>query len=352
MPRHVYVHIPYCLKKCAYCAFSSVACSRPPSERYIAAVLTEASRAACDDQPIETLYLGGGTPSLLEPAAIAILIERLEQRWGLAAGREITIEINPETLDLAKAQGLRSAGVNRVSLGVQSLNERLLKSLGRIHSTERTRAAVADLRRAGFTNLSLDLIYAIPGQSLTELARDLEQLLELAPEHVSAYMLSHEPGTAFEHFPPQPENFCEASFMLVRETLTSAGFEPYEISNFARPGYRSRHNLAYWAGSPYLGLGAAAVGRYQPNCRYRNLAEPEDYMSAIEEGRSAVAEIDELDQAALDLERRFMSLRTSTGLELAEFPPGIPPEYYQVINGRAVLTAQGLLISDEIFSLL
>jgi len=352
MPRHIYVHIPYCLKKCAYCAFSSVECSQPPSERYIAAVLTEAGRADCDNQPIKTLYLGGGTPSLLTPSAVAHLIEDFEQRWGFEPGSEITIEINPETIDPTKAQGLKTAGVNRVSLGVQSLNERLLKILGRIHSTARTRTAVADLRRAGFANLSLDLIYAMPGQSISELEQDLKQLIELEPEHVSAYMFSHEPGTAFEDSPPQPEDFCEASFMLVRETLAAAGYAPYEISNFARPGYRSRHNQAYWAGSLYLGLGAAAVGRYQPNCRYRNLAEPEDYMLAIEEGRPAVAETDDLDQAALDLERRFLNLRTAEGLELAEFPAGIPPEYYEVINGRAVLTVKGLLVSDEIFSLL
>lgn len=352
MPQHVYVHIPYCLKKCSYCAFSSVENANPPAERYVAAVLAEAGRAECDRLPIETLYLGGGTPSLFGPQAIAGLIAGLERRWSLAADCEITIEINPETLDAAKAAGFRSAGVNRVSLGVQSLNDRQLKRLGRIHDASRSRAALATLRQAGFTNLSLDLIYAIPGQNLAELEADLSQLLALEPEHVSAYIFTHEEGTLFADAAPADEDLVAQSFYLVRERLQQAGYAAYEISNFARPGCESRHNRAYWAGEAYLGLGAAAVGRVRPERRYRNISDPEAYLRAVEQGLSAVAEIDHLDQAARDLERRFLSLRTAEGLALEEFPAGVPTECYRVADGRAVLTAAGLLISDEIFSLL
>ncbi|OPZ58645.1 MAG: Oxygen-independent coproporphyrinogen-III oxidase 1 [Deltaproteobacteria bacterium ADurb.Bin510] len=352
MPQHVYVHIPYCLKKCSYCAFSSVACAAPPEERYVRAVLSEAGRAECDELPIETLYLGGGTPSLFSPAAIQRLLAGLERQWGFASGIEVTLEVNPETLDRAKAAGFRAAGLDRASLGVQSLNDQTLKTLGRVHSAARSLAAVEQLRAAGFTNLSLDLIYAIPGQSLAALEADLDQLIALKPEHVSAYLFTHEEGTIFETAAGADEDLVAQSFYLVRERLQQAGYAAYEISNFARPGFESRHNLAYWAGDAYVGLGAAAVGRVQPERRYRNLSAPEAYMQAVEEGRSPVAEVDELDQAARDLERRFLSLRTSQGLALSEFPTGLPAELYRVADGRAILTPAGLLVSDEIFSLL
>lgn len=348
---HIYVHIPYCLQKCRYCAFASVA-EAVPSARYVDAVLAEAGRRLKDagNRRVATLYLGGGTPSLLDGDDLARLVAGVDALVPLAPDVELTVEANPETIDERKARALKAAGFNRVSLGMQSFTPRLLKYLGRIHSVERAEEAYARLRAAGFANLNLDLIYGMPVQTREELEYDLDRLIALKPEHASAYLFTHEPGTCFEDVAPINEELGAVFFRRVIERLNGAGLTQYEISNFARDGFESRHNGSYWRGAEYLGLGAAAVSRMGAT-RWRNTPDPGRYLDLVEAGGDPVAETEELTPTELAFEGRFLGLRTTRGIPRAQLPQ-IPEDLYVIHDGRASLTVEGMLLSDEIFSLL
>jgi oxygen-independent coproporphyrinogen-3 oxidase len=329
--RHLYVHLPFCAHRCGYCDFVTVVGRRGEHARYVEALLAELEleRGALAPE-LETVFLGGGTPTFTEPAALERLLAALPD-----AG-EVTVEANPETVTPALAALLRRNRVNRVSLGAQSFDPALLEVLERVAGPDDVRRAVYVLRDAGFDNISLDLIYGIPGQSASGLARDLAEALALEPEHVSAYELEAKPGTRFTHAHgaalERAAESMETYFELVVETLTGAGYRWYETANFCRADggadgtdadrgiegrdLRSRHNLGYWLGRDYLGLGVGAVSTIE-STRRRNAPSLRGYLEALEAGAPPPREVEELAPATRDAERVMLGLRLDEPLPLA-----------------------------------
>lgn len=373
----LYIHFPFCLKKCLYCDFNSLADSTVTPEEYAAAVVKEMElRAEQFFGPITapTLYFGGGTPSLMAPDLVATLIEVAQNLYGLTADAEITLEANPGTLTAAKLAGYRAAGVNRLSLGVQSFNDSFLKQLGRIHTGAEARDAFAMARDAGFGNIGIDLIHSLPGESSADWLDDLALVGSLKPEHISAYGLTIEEGTPFHDLEGKgllrlPDD--EEGALMLRQTpefLRDKGYEQYEISNFALPGYRSRHNQVYWRRGNYLGFGAGAhsfltlsgCGR-----RWRNILAPEAYQQAI--CRASLSEEDVTILGERDAMAEFLFLglrllegvdrtlfRSEFGISLEDAYPGVLPAL--IVNGllecptgRLRLTGKGVIFSNRVF---
>ena len=320
--RHLYVHLPFCSSRCGYCDFVTVVGRHAEHGRYVDALLRELAleRALLASLP-ETVYLGGGTPTLLQAAALARLLD------ALPAAEEVTIEANPETVTPELAE-LLADRVDRVSLGAQSFSPRLLRTLDRVAQPDDVRRAFYRLRDAGIDNISLDLIYGIPGQEPADLARDLAEALALEPEHVSAYELEAKPGTRFTHahgaeLERQAESM-ETYFERVVETLTAAGYRWYETANFCRTSsadragrdLRAKHNLGYWLGRDYLGLGVGAVSTIE-NRRWRNAPSLARYVAALEARERPPREHEELEPRVRDTERVMLGLRLDEPLPLA-----------------------------------
>jgi oxygen-independent coproporphyrinogen-3 oxidase len=285
IPLALYVHFPWCLRKCPYCDFNSHAVrGEIPESDYLAALLRDLDRAAdaAAGRPLTSIFIGGGTPSLLSPNAVDKLIEAAAQRLGFADGIEVTLEANPGAIEAAKFAAFRSAGITRLSLGVQSFDDRLLVAIGRIHSSAEA-ARAAELAMRHFERVNLDLMYALPGQSPADLERDLDRALATGAGHISAYHLTVEPNTAFAAAPPPlPDDDLAADMQeRVEARLAAAGFVHYETSAFARDGQRCRHNLNYWTFGDYLGIGAGAHGkttRAGTVLREARCKHPNDYL--------------------------------------------------------------------------
>lgn len=265
-PLALYVHIPWCVRKCPYCDFNSHQAEQTLPEAEYRKALREdltAERALAQGRPLTSIFFGGGTPSLFSAATIADIISDAEQLIGFAPDIEITLEANPGTFEQERFCGYRAAGVNRLSIGIQSFNSRQLERLGRIHNGEEARLAVQAARRAGFTNINLDLMHGLPEQSTKDARADLQQALDLEPEHLSWYQLTIEPNTAFYAAPPVlPEENSLADIQEQGEQLLAqAGFEHYEVSAYSQPGRQARHNINYWSYGDYLGIGAGAHGK-------------------------------------------------------------------------------------------
>jgi len=266
-PLALYVHLPWCVRKCPYCDFNShqVPGSGVPEEAYLRALLEDLAHAAadCRGRPLISVFFGGGTPSLFSPSSIERLLSRASALLPMAPGLEVTLEANPGTIEHRAFAAYRAAGVNRVSLGAQSFDDRHLAALGRIHAAAETRAAVTELRASGLVNFNLDLMYALPAQEVSEALADVEAALELEPAHLSHYQLTLEPGTVFASRPPLlPDE--DASFAMqeaCQSRLAEAGYAQYEVSAYARPGAQCRHNRNYWEFGDYLGVGAGAHGK-------------------------------------------------------------------------------------------
>lgn len=374
----LYVHVPYCTSVCPYCDFNVYAPEVRPERAYVDALLMEMRRAAVESpwrgNRLATLYFGGGTPSLFDPESIRSLIEAARDLWGAALGSEITLEATPESVDLERLARYRAAGVNRLSLGLQSMHPHLLRRLGRIHSPEENRAAVHAARAAGFDNISVDLIYGTPGQTLEECCEDVGEVVGLAPEHVSAYALTYEERTPFHRWrargtiTPLSEEIEEEMFRNVRLVLAAGGYEPYEISSFARPGYRSRHNRNYWNGTDYLGLGAGAHSYVAEGWgrRWVNIRNPKQYSMAVVRAGSARAESETLTREQAMTEAVFLALRQAEGLDSAAFARRFGEEVVTSFPAVADLrregllettaagfrlTPRGLLLADTVFAL-
>jgi oxygen-independent coproporphyrinogen-3 oxidase len=381
----LYLHIPYCLAKCPYCDFNSYAARVWPEDAYADALLAELARYTSEETfagaTATSVFFGGGTPSLFAPRTIARLLEGVAQRLALASDVEITLEANPGTVDEERLAGFVAAGVNRLSVGIQSFQPGLLEALGRRHSVDDSLRALAAARAAGFANLSLDLIYAVPGQDLDTCAADIAQAIAIAPDHVSAYNLTYEKGTAMHRelhagrIRPAPEELEVALFHLVRDRLAEAGYAQYEISNYARPGREARHNQAYWRGTPYLGLGAGA-NSFTPRAgeadgsgsfgtRWENLRDPNRYMEAVGATGSAVGSSEELTRAQAMGEACWLGLRERRGLDPDAFAArfGTPlgaayPQLDELLGDGLVewhqrhlrLTTRGLLVADGVFA--
>ncbi len=280
-PLSLYIHVPWCLKKCPYCDFNShEARGGIPEAAYIDALRRDLDSALPDSQerPVQTVFIGGGTPSLMSPAGIREMLG-VSPRLTLAPDAEITLEANPGAIEAAKFAGFRDAGVTRLSLGVQSFDDAKLAALGRIHTADEAKRAI-DLALAHFERVNLDLMYGLPGQTLAEARRDIETAIGFGAGHVSAYHLTVEPNTAFHHAPPDlPDDDLAADMQeMVEETLAAAGYAHYETSAFARPGRQCRHNLNYWTFGDYLGIGAGAHSKLdgRREARSRN---PKDYLA-------------------------------------------------------------------------
>jgi len=325
----LYIHFPYCLKKCSYCDFNSAASSPADRDAYAELLLTEMELRQRDlPEPVQapTLYFGGGTPSLMDPGQVASLIQAAARRFGLEADAEVTLEANPGTLTPARLAGYRAAGVNRISLGIQSFEDRLLARLGRIHSKAEALSAFDAARAAGFDNISIDLMHSLPEQTPEQWREALAQGIALSPEHISAYALSVEEGTPFAglfdagDLPLPGEEEAAQMFEATAELLEGAGYQHYEISNFARPGCASRHNGAYWSRDSYLGFGAGAHSFWNGDGlgeRWRNCEAPGEYREAILSENIPQRERETLTPDQAVSESFFLGLRVLTGLDLA-----------------------------------
>lgn len=363
----VYVHVPFCGRRCTYCDFAIAVRSRTPGDEFVGAVLAE-WRARQDwpgwaESPaVESVYFGGGTPSRLEPAAIGTLLEGLRAARPMAAGAEVTLEANPEDVTPARAEGWRTAGVNRVSLGVQSFDPGVLAWMHRSHSGPDAERAVDRLRQAGFANLSLDLIYGLPADLGRDWEADLERALALAPEHLSLYALTVEGGTplgkwtARREVVPRDDDAVAREYLHAHGRLGERGYHHYEVSNAARPGYRAVHNSGYWTGTPCLGLGpsaASAAGRW----RGWNVREWEAWRRAIAAGGPTLAGAEHLAPDQQALERQYLGLRTDAGLARGEIPPALLAAWQAAgwaddLGGRVRLTAEGWLRLDALVAAL
>jgi oxygen-independent coproporphyrinogen-3 oxidase len=375
----LYVHIPWCQSKCPYCDFNSHAASSWPEADYTRALISELEHrvgaAPYAGERLKTIFFGGGTPSLFDPKSIGEIIDAANRLCGIEADAEITLEANPGTVDAAKLSGMRAAGVNRISFGAQSFNPATLKFLGRIHSADETRAAAKMAHRAGFERLNLDLIFAVPGQTVADVLFDIESVAALEPDHISAYNLTFEEGTAFftdlkrGRIKQLPNDEQAAMYQTVREEIPRRGYPMYEISNYAAPGHEARHNLTYWRGETYLGIGAGAHSFAHVDAggrRWWNEKLPARYVAAIEERSLAEAGAETIDEATAQSEYVFLNLRLREGFALADFharfnrhfecifgsvaTPLLNDGLLTLERGRIFLTDRGLEMADSVFA--
>ena len=349
-PTSAYVHIPFCTQICYYCDFSKVFIKNQPVGSYLEHLIEEYD--SYDIKKLRTLYIGGGTPTALSAPQLAFLLEKLSDKLDLSYLEELTIEANPGDLDQEKIAVLKDSPVNRVSLGVQTFNDRMLKQIGRSHSEKDIYENIANLKKAGFDNISIDLIYALPKQTMEDVKINVAKAIALDIPHMSLYSLILENHTVFMNRMrrgklPLPKEDLEAEmFEYIIAELEKAGFEHYEISNFSKPGFESRHNLMYWDNADYYGIGAGASG-YVNGVRYKNHGPIRHYLQAVEAGNARVQE------EALTLnekmeEEMFLGLRKKSGVSKKRFEEkfglSFEDQYGAVV---AKLTEQGLLVPDR-----
>ena len=358
--KHVYVHIPFCARICPYCAFYKERADPAQTQRFCEALLREIDQRQ-ENLTIspETIFIGGGTPTALTSAQLEFLLTGLRGRLDLSAIREWTVEANPGSVSPRKASLLLSSGVNRISLGVQSWDDELLQLLGREHDAAQAEASFQILRGAGFANLNIDLMFGLPGQSLEQWEATLQKTILLKPEHISTYCLTYEEDTEFfarqarGEFREDPDS--DAAFLeLAMSLLQGAGYEHYEISNYARPGYASAHNRGYWEGHDYLGIGPSAFSTIGFE-RLQNVSDYRAYSDRVLSGESTVSSIEKLTLEMKRAERIALSLRTVRGIPSADLEswPNERKEFVDLgllreVNGNFVLTARGKLLADSV----
>ena len=359
---HLYVHIPFCPKICPYCSFYKEASDRNKVQGFLDALLIELDRFGPDRLSVQTIFFGGGTPSALSPSQLDFLLTRLRDRLDLTNLAEWTLEMNPATVSAEKASLLLSLGVNRISMGVQSWDSAILQRLGRVHSAAQARRSYDILRTAGFENVNLDLIFGVPGQSREQWMETLRETVALGPNHISAYCLTYEEDTEFfRRF--QTGEFRQNShadaefFAATMDFLNQQGFAQYEISNYARPERQCLHNLAYWHGKDYLGLGPSAfstVGKH----RWQNIADTQTYITGTAVGNSTRVCEEVLEETTRESERVIFGLRTSNGVlrskivqQAAELDDLEKAGYVETAGDYIRLTRAGRLVADEIGAL-
>ena len=349
-PTSAYVHIPFCTQICYYCDFSKVFIKNQPVDAYLEHLIQETR--SYEIGKLRTLYIGGGTPTALSAQQLAYLLTELPKVMDLSEVEEFTIEANPGDLDPDKIAVLKESQVNRVSLGVQTFDNKMLKKIGRSHQEQDIYDNIRHLKQAGFDNISIDLIYALPGQTMDQVKENVAKAIDLDIPHMSLYSLILENHTVFMNRMrrgklPLPKEELEAEmFEYIIEELEKAGFEHYEISNFSKPGFESRHNLVYWDNAEYYGLGAGASG-YVDGIRYKNHGPIRHYLEAVEAGKARITE-EHLTLEEKMEEELFLGLRKKTGVSKARFEEkfgiSFDQRYGQVV---ASLTEQGLLVPDD-----
>ena len=361
VPRHVYVHVPFCSRRCSYCDFSIAVRRNVPVGEYLRALDAELTFRVGDGVPteVDTIYFGGGTPSRLGGKGLAHALELVARRFAPARSAEVTAEANPEDISGESVRAWREAGINRLSLGSQSFDDRALAWMHRTHDANAIGRAVATARDAGITNLSLDLIFALPAALERDFERDVEKLLALEPDHVSLYGLTVEAGTALGKWVAsgsaveQPEEGYESDYLTAHRMLTAAGFEHYEVSNYARPGRRAIHNSAYWAGVPYVGLGPAAHG-FDGSTRRWNARAYADWRDRTMAGADPLEGSEVLTAQNRVAESVYLGLRSNAGLQSTEqdrahIAPWLDAEW-MTLSSDGVLrcTAEGWLRLDAL----
>jgi oxygen-independent coproporphyrinogen-3 oxidase len=371
----LYIHIPFCLKKCAYCDFYSLT-DLTLRQPFVDALLQEMVLAQNSEDVTDTLYFGGGTPSVLTRRQIQALYRQAGELFHISSDSEITMEVNPGTISSNDFVILKQIGVNRINIGIQSFTSEMLKFLGRIHNPEQAKKTLEDARQAGFENIGLDLIFGIPGQTRTAWQADLDTALSFSPEHIACYMLSFEPGTLLTEQMQAGtiKAHCEQDLAdLFRETQDSlgmAGYEQYEISSYAKVSAdgacrRSRHNQKYWSFAPYTGLGPSAHS-YRPPSRYWNLRNLRDYLQAISRNRLPLENSEKTSPEQQITEAIYLGLRTADGIDTAKFKEKFNLDFDLALNdtlnmfchdslmvqhnGRYALTPKGMLFHESIVS--
>lgn len=378
MAHGLYLHVPFCQSICSYCNFNRGVFDRALADRYVAALEQEIRRSAAH-VPVDTIFFGGGTPSILEPAAIARLIGACADAFDVARDAEVTLETNPETVTTERMRGFRDAGVNRISLGAQSFDAGELRRLERAHAPERIGQAVAAVRTAGFDNVSLDLMLWLPGQSRMSCLASVEQAVALEPDHLSLYLLELYPNSPLKEamaravavpgatptagWSQEAEDEAAAMYLDAFDRLDGAGFVQYEISNAARPGRESQHNLKYWTGGSWWGFGCGAHATVEGR-RWHNVAATGEYVARIEAGQPVAEGIRTLDMQERAEEALFTGLRLSSGIDRQAFRWrfGLDPwdRHADILTGAEAdglvwrsasgfgLTRSGMLVSNEI----
>jgi oxygen-independent coproporphyrinogen-3 oxidase len=373
MINSLYIHIPFCVKKCIYCDFLSVPYDEALAMGYINAVLKELELRKDSAGTLKTLYIGGGTPTTIPTLPLIRLLRTLRNVFGITPDAELTIEANPGTVTREMISALSESGINRLSMGVQSFNDKELKLLGRIHDFSEALKSIAAARHAGITNLSIDLIYGIPGQTLQSWAQTVSTAMEISPEHISAYELTPEKDTPLhEHIStgklekPNEETIL-GMYSHAMDRFTEAGYSHYEISNFAKPGFPCKHNLNYWNRGQYLALGAGAHS-FVGNKRIRNTGDIRKYMALVSQGNLPEEDVLEISPVDALKESIFLGLRKTEGLDIREFREHLDIDLMkiseQLIRDRLLisdgthlrLTRKGIVVSNtvitELFTLL
>lgn len=378
----VYLHIPFCRSRCSYCDFATGMFEGGLADRYVKALVTEIAKWSEVTNPasVDTIFFGGGTPSLLNPTQLERILKAVRDRFEISCDAEVTLELNPgDGGETAAAQqetmrAFRRAGVNRASFGAQSFDDRELKQLGRTHSSADILTTFDHLRAAGFRNISFDLIAGLPGQTLSGWRQNLAEALKLRPDHLSLYLLDVHEGTPLAEqirsgMRPQPDDdLAGEMYQLMLEEVSAAGYQHYEISNFCRPGFESRHNTKYWTGAPYYGFGCSAHSYDGGRRRWANQRDTARYVQLIEENKSAVVERTELNEEEARSESIFLGLRLMRGLDLTVYRTRFGSDLREVYDAdinRLVaaglitvaedlmrLTSRGALLSNEVFAAL
>jgi oxygen-independent coproporphyrinogen III oxidase len=373
MPAGIYIHIPFCRSRCSYCDFATDVYKNPETvERYVRALTTEISRFDLKAEAIETIYFGGGTPSLLNPRQLENILDAIHQKFAVNSEIELTMEMNPATVSLETLREYRNAGVNRASFGAQTFDDTELKRLGRKHTAADVRETIELLRNSGFDNVSFDLIAGLPRQTLRDWGYNLTEALKLRPEHLSLYLLEIHEGTPLaeqirSRRQPQPDEDLSAEmYELMIEKTAEAGYEQYEISNFALPGYESKHNSKYWLFDPVYAFGVSAHSFDGINRRWANERDTARYVQLIERSQSPVTQEFILDAEQLSGEYAFLKLRLTKGLNLPEYKArfGIDLQtkfledltrleeasLIEVSDDYLKLTEKGKVYSNEVFA--
>jgi oxygen-independent coproporphyrinogen-3 oxidase len=372
----VYIHIPFCRSRCSYCDFATGMYESSLAERYVQALTREISgfTNAADNQEIDTIYFGGGTPSLLSPAQVETILSAVGKRFKIASEAELTMEMNPGELTLDVLQEFRGLGINRASFGAQTFDDRELKHLGRTHTAADIRQTFHHLRQAGFDNISFDLIAGLPGQTLDAWTHNLDEALRLRPEHLSLYLLEVHEGTPLADQinrggRPQPDDDLAAEmYRRLVQKVCAAGYQHYEISNFCLPGYESRHNTKYWTGVPYYGFGCSAHSYDGRARRWANERDAARYLELIERRQSPIMETVDLSEDDKRAESVFLGMRLLSGISLNDyrqrFGADLREDYASEIdrlneaglieldNDLLRLTSTGALMSNEVFAAL
>ena len=351
----LYIHIPFCNRKCLFCSFVIAVGQEHRRGEYVSALIEEMKKF--QGKSIDTIYLGGGTPSALDENHFDVLMNAIRKYFSLKIDIEITIEANPESVNFPKAKFLKALGFNRISLGVQSMNDRYLKFLGRTHNAKQARDSYQIFREAGFTNINLDLMYAFPGQTKDELKEDVRAISSLNSEHLSLYTLTIEPNSRFyaSQMKLDDDEKLAEDYLLIARILNEYGLSQYEISNFSKPGFESKHNRKYWLGAPYIGLGVGAHG-FDGRRRYWNTSRLQDYLDRVVQSKDAIEGYEDLTDAQLIMEKVLFGLRMNEGISRDLVPSNkrelvdawIKDGLLLQENGNLKTTDRGRLVLDEL----